>query len=456
MIRALLLLGLLGLVIAAATWLSDNPGSLTAEWRGYRIETSAALVVAAVALIAFATALIYRFWLALRRTPRRIADAWRERRRRRGYQALTRGMVAVAAGDPTEARKQAKRAEVLLNEPPLTMLLSAQSAQLGGDDRAAETFFTAMTERSETEFLGLRGLLSQAMKQNDRPRALELARRAYRLQPDSEWVAKALFDLQVDAGLWLDAGVTNDELARRRLLPGPQAGRRKAVLTFEQSRHAEGRGDRAEEFRLLRKANDLVSDFVPVTVRLAHCLAQDGKGRKAAGLIEKAWSRMPHPDLFAAHLEIADAPDALQTVKAAEKLVRQNASHPESKIALAQASVDAGLWGEARRHLSDVVDGDAKDGYLGRACRLMAIVEEKENDDLAASREWLVRAANAGPDRTWVCGDCGNSAGDWAVRCGNCGGFDTYSWGTPPHVGRLIAPGGETGETKQFPSPGGQ
>ena len=37
-----------------------------------------------------------------------------------------RGMVAIAAGDAIEARKQEKQAHVLLDEPPLTMLLSAK------------------------------------------------------------------------------------------------------------------------------------------------------------------------------------------------------------------------------------------------------------------------------------------------------------------------------------------
>ena len=32
------------------------------------------------------------------------------------------------------------------------MLLSAQAAQLAGDDKAAERFFTAMLERRETRF----------------------------------------------------------------------------------------------------------------------------------------------------------------------------------------------------------------------------------------------------------------------------------------------------------------
>ena len=62
----------------------------------------------------------------------------RERRRRAGYRALTQGMVAVAAGDPQEARRFARSADALLADPPLTLLLSAQAAQLDGDETAAK------------------------------------------------------------------------------------------------------------------------------------------------------------------------------------------------------------------------------------------------------------------------------------------------------------------------------
>jgi HemY protein len=461
MLRALRFLAVLAVLIAAVLWLTDTPGTIQAEWRGYRIETSAALMIAVVALLMGASAVIYRGWIFLRRTPGTIAAAWRERRRRRGYEALTRGMVAVAAGDSGEAKKHSKRAEVLLNEPPLTMLLSAQAAQLGGDDKAAEGFFKAMSERPETEFLGLRGLLSQALAKGDRARALELARRAYRLRPASEWVAATLFDLQAQSGLWLDASVTNDELGRRKLVDRATSERRKGVLAFEQARLAQANGDPAAEFKHLRQAHDLAPDLVPAAARLAHLLAADGKERRAAGLIEKAWITAPHPDLAREYLNAKRADDALAAVKAMEKLARANPDHPESHLALAQAATDAALWGEARKHLELVLDAAGHDGYAGRALRLLAAVEDGEAEDPARAREWLLRAATAAPDNAWVCATCGNAAAEWTVTCSNCGQFDGYSWRTPPHAGGqagaldghadVLADGG----TARLPAPGG-
>jgi hypothetical protein len=96
-----LVLWLAGIVALAGlfTWLADRPGVLTVDWLGYRIETP--VVVAAVALLAVLI-LINASYGLMRRTwqaPGAVAEFFRSRRNRRGYEALSRGIVAVGAGD---------------------------------------------------------------------------------------------------------------------------------------------------------------------------------------------------------------------------------------------------------------------------------------------------------------------------------------------------------------------
>ena len=110
-------------------------------------------------ILLFVAILLHRLWRLVWRGPRDLARLNAERKRQQGYRALSQGMAAVAAGDAVEARRQAKIANAMLKDPPLTLLLAAQTAQLGGDEDAARRYFTAMLERPETSFLGLRGLL---------------------------------------------------------------------------------------------------------------------------------------------------------------------------------------------------------------------------------------------------------------------------------------------------------
>jgi len=436
MIRALFFFAVVFGLIWGTLTLTDYPGAVSLEWAGWRIDTSFAVLLGAVAVISLAVALTYRFWLFLRRSPGEIKTNWTAKRRQRGYQALTRGMVAVAAGDADEARRQAKRADALLDEPPLTMLVSAQAAQMRGDEDAAGTFFAAMIKRPETEFLGLRGLFNQAIKRGDKTEALSLARRAHRLQPKSTWVADSMFDLQISTGQWLDARVTSDDLQRRKLIDSATAKRRKAVLNYQLGLEAREQGDLSAAEDHLRDAIKLAPDFVPAVVDLAARWVNGGKSPKAVKIIEDSWATGPHPTLLEPYWMACGATDALDRVRAAKKLIQLNPGHPESRIALARASLEARLWGEARQSL-DMALAETSPSP-GRVCRMMAELEESENADQGRAREWLVRASQASADPVWVCDHCGNGVGEWSVTCGKCGEFDSFYWRSPPSVAGLM------------------
>ncbi len=435
MFRALRFLIFLGLLTGAVVWLANRPGVVTLRWLGWRADTSVALLIALVAAIAILASLLYRFWLFIRRAPKKIVRAYGDNRQRRGYLALTRGMVAVAAGDAEEAGKQAGRANGLLSDPPLTMLLSAQAAQLKGDEAAAAGFFTAMMKKPETEFLGLRGLLTQALKQGDGAGALKLAKRAYRIRPASRWVAANLFDLQVQAGDWPGAANTLKRSLKNKLVDKCEAKRREAVLAFEESRRALDEGDRDKALRLAGKAHKSAPDFQPAAVALARALVETGGLRRAARTIEQAWGQCPHPDFPELYFKAKRASDPLPKLKAAKRLVSFSPDHEESGIIVAETALAAEIWGEARKSLEPLISGAPAPSR--RVCRLMARLEESEHGDQKKSREWLMRAAAADADPAWVCSDCGNSVGGWSLLCGKCGGFDTYAWGTPPHIAGL-------------------
>ena len=187
MIRLVVTLTIIAGLVAGAVFFADRPGTVELVWQGTLIRTNVMVLVLGVVLLAMGSALAFHLLRKLLGGPAAFLRARREQRRRQGYRALTQGMVAVAAGDAVEALKYARKADVLLAEPPLTLLLSAQAAQLNGDERAAQNYFAAMLERPETEFLGLRGLLTKALREGDEATALRLAERAHTLRPKTPW-----------------------------------------------------------------------------------------------------------------------------------------------------------------------------------------------------------------------------------------------------------------------------
>lgn len=434
MLRALLLfLGLAALGIAAAS-LADDLGLVSMQWGGRRIETSTAVAATALLVLLILVAAIYRFWRWLLSSPLALSALRAEGRRRRGYKSLSSGLVAVAAGDLAQARKLARRTAQLLDEPALTLLLSAQAAQLDGDESAAKGYFQAMREQPETEFLGLRGLLVQARRAGDQAEALTLARRAFALRPDTPWVGGELFSLEAATGDWQAAEKTLAHSIKRKLLVGVEAARRQAVVLFAQARAAADLGESKRALELARKAHAQLPDFSPATALAGRLHGAGGDARKARRLLREGWRTSPHPDLLAAWLDIHPTDDAEPRLEAVQNLIADHAAHTESRMALAQAALDAGEFGLAREQLQAL----AAHAPTARVARLFADLEEAELGDGAAARQWLRQAAIWPPDATWVCQGCGRQNGDWAPHCPDCGSFDAFEWRQPPGAGAVL------------------
>ncbi|MBV8507114.1 MAG: heme biosynthesis protein HemY [Alphaproteobacteria bacterium] len=455
MIRGLLALLVAAGLITAAIFFADHPGQVEIVWQGWQVDTSVGVLAAAAVLAGLAFALL--FWLVslILGSPRAFLRHRRERRRRAGYRALTRGMVAVAAGDPQEAQRCARRADALLADPPLTLLLSAQAAQLGGDETAAKRFFTAMLERPEMEFLGLRGLLNQALHAGDRGTALRLTERAATLRPDTAWVVESLFELEAREGRWEAAQETLAQAVKRRIIPRARARHHRGVIIYELSLAAIANGDRARGRNLAAQAKTLTPDLAAPAAHHVRLLLQDRREGPAARAIEGAWRTIPHPDLAQVYAAIHDGVPPLDRFKSFERLATQNPDARETHLALAEAALGAQLWGEARRHLDRALSAPAppfidrlrnpaslsatpdpeEDAILAgptpRLCLMMARLEEAEHGVGPGSREWLDRAVAAMPDPRYVCATCGGESLEWRSLCPHCGGFDALAWRTP-------------------------
>ncbi len=445
-------------VAAAAGWFASEPGNVTLTFRGWQVETTAG--VAALGAAALVIAAIALFWLIsfVFGAPRRIRAWNRARRIDRGLKALAAGMVAVAAGDPKGASRQARRAENLLDAAPLTLLLSAQAAQLEGDDTAAENYFNDMLARPDTEFLGLRGLLIQAGRAGDSAGALAYAMRAAELRPDSSWVQRSLFELSVKSGLWAEAEAALKRAVRRGAIGRAVGARHRAVILLRQSDDAAAREFTVEARNLAQKARRAAPDFVPAAVRFAgfeHAAGRDGAARRA---LERAWRLSPHPELAAAYgglfagdggagdgdgAEGAGDAAALARVQGLERLVSKRPGHPDGHLALAEAALDARLWGEARAHLDRALDHYQEPGQgqqaPARLYRLYARWQEEENGDSAAAARYLSLAGEAAPDDRWICGQCGQGFASWSAACPQCQSFDSLAWGRPDPIAAIVA-----------------
>lgn len=448
-LRAFIVILLLVAAGALAAWLASTPGTVTLQWGGWRIDTAPGMIAGFLIVLFLFGAGLFWFLRSIGAIPARVKRKREARHREEGYLALTRGMVAIAAGDTAEARRFAGRANALLENPAGAVLIAAQAAQLEGDLATARQYYTAMLHRAETQLLGLRGLVAIAEQEGDLDTALASIDEAHRLSPKTGWVLTRRFHLFVQARRWEDAEDALRAAIRAKAVDGKAGQQQEAALLVQLSLMAERAGNTKQALDRARKAVAQQPGFQPAALQHAALLHAQGKNKAAAQIVEEAWKKAPHPDLARLFTKVAapkdrNAPGPMDALRAIERLAKHHPEHRETRMALARAAMDAKLWGQARHQLERL--GGVPAGGKGTnaatpphlpdagICRLWAELEEREPGDPAAARAWLARAASAPLAPAWLCRTCSAVAREWSALCGNCGAFDSYHWAAPPRV----------------------
>jgi HemY protein len=424
MIRILLFI--LGVVVAALglAWFADRPGTVTVEWLGYRVETSAFVGALAVAAVVVLLILIWAVLRYLLMRPAAVAAYVRERRRQQGYDALSRGLLAIGVGDRALAQRYAGIAARSLPREPLTALLRAQAAQLKGDRGAARRAFEAMLDRPETELLGVRGLFLEARRSNDNEAALALAEQAVKRDPKLAWGVNALFDMQARAGDW-EGALNTLAIARRNGHLEPNVAiRRRAVLLTAEAREAEA-SDPDKALALAGEALRLAPSLVPAAEIAGRILASKGESRQASRLVSRTWKLSPHPDLALVYAFAKPGQSPRERMKRVKHLASLAPDDVEGQIAIANAAVEAHEWQEARNALAPYLEGRPP----ARICMLMARIEGGEFGDKGREREWLARALRARRDRAWIAD--GYTSDRWQPVSPVTGAVDAFEWKAP-------------------------
>lgn len=434
MIRVFFIVAVFMAFAAGFAWLADNPGNVQFTWGGREIETS--LMVFAVGFVGLML-LIGIVWSILRtlwRSPHMLMGYFSSRRRDKGYNALSTGLVAVGEGDAKRAQKAANEAKKYLKDAPLAMLLKAQSAQLAGEHETARKTFHAMLEEPETKLLGLRGLFMEAERVNDPSAALQLAMGAmdeatkHPGRPNdgatvASWAGPAVLRYQSAAHDWDGALKTISANNAAGLIDRKEVKRKRAVVLVAKALDVED-GEPQEAKLAALEAHKLAPELIPAAVVSGRVLSRLGELRRAVKTLESTWKLSPHPDLAEAYAHVRPGDSPRDRVKRIKTLTRLSPEHLESAIALAKASIEAQDWETARAALRPHLTTPTQ-----RACLLMADIEEGEHGDKGRVREWLAKAVHAAADPVWVAD--GVVSDHWAPVSPISGLLDVYEWTVP-------------------------
>ncbi len=399
-----------------------------------------------IALIVFAAlvwlmlrllALVMAGWRFLNGDETALSRYFDRNRERKGFDALSAGMMAMASGEGQLALAKAAKAEKYLRKPELTNLLTAQAAEMAGDRKKAEETYRKLVENEATRFVGIRGIMKQKLADGDTDTALALAQKAFAIKPRHPETQDVLLGLQAQGEDWAGARKTLNAKLKYGALPRDIHKRRDAVLALSEARDIFAEDHSIEQREKAIEANRLSPDLIPAAVMAAQALQAQGKGKQALRVLKKAWQVQPHPDLAAAFAELEPQETPQERITRFAALTKLDPDHPETRMLLTELYIAAEDFPAARRALGDLAEYNA----TARAVSLMAAIERGSGAEDAVVQAWLAKALGVPRGPAWICDNCQHIHGDWAPVCDNCHGFDTLAW-KAPRVSDAAMPGG--------------
>ncbi len=422
MIRTLLIL--LGIVtlIALAIGLTPNTGIASLEWLNYRIDTTATTAVIIIGFLALGAVSFWNLALWLARSPQRAERARAEARRRQADEALTRGFMAVAAGDGNEARRLAVKALDLSDNIVLVRILSARAAETAGDAVATRAAYSAMLSVPELKLAGLKGLMELAEKQGEKAEAVKLATEAYSQARPAMWSFKTLFDARLEAGEWTGALELIDGALSRKLISPIFSERAKASLMAASAAAQESADEQSTRDQALdyaTRAAKLQPQFTPAAVIAARLLCKANKLGRAEDVLEAAWAAQPHPAIWLTYRDLVSDETPKERARRLQGLIDRNPKHRESRM----LQLERALLGAARPDIAAALAALEEDSNEDRITRRVGGLVARGASalgDIDTARIWVARATQARGEPEWSDIDSEGkafaySASDWST-----------------------------------------
>ena len=399
MIRIALALFVVSLLIVVAISLQGDPGAASLTWLGWQVNTTAAAAVLLIGLLALAATIFWRVLVWILESPTRAARARAESRRRQGRETLTRGFLAAAAGDGAEARRLAGKAAELDDETPqLVRILAAQAAEAGADHAAARAAYDAMLGFPDMRLAARRGLMQTALAQGDKPGALNHAAAAYDLAVTAPWAWRALLEARLEAADWSGALALTQSAVERRIVSPLIADRARAALQAASAAGLEAGAGKAPEraLELAQAAARARPDFTPAVVIVARLLAADGRGPRAAPLIEAAWKTRPHPALWLAWRDLRTDETPRERAARLAALAALNPQARESHFLSVEQALVAGDPDAARTAAAHLEDEPTTQRLAGLMARVAFAADRRDE-----ARAWIARGVEAPREAEW-------------------------------------------------------
>jgi len=400
MIRASLVVLVVAAAAVAILALTGDAGRASVVWLGWRADMTASAAALIVMFVSLFFTVGWRTLLWVLAAPRRAERVRAESRRRQANETLTRGFLAAAAGDGSEARRLAQKAADLADDTPgLVRVLAAQAAEAAGDVPAAQAAYAAMLGFPEMRLAGHKGLMQLALAQGERETALRHAHEAFNETRSARWAWRALLEARLEAAEW-SAGL---ELVKnaldRKIVPPVTAERARAALLAALAAQLEAATEpkaRSQALDSAVEAAKLQPGFAPGVVMAARLLSADAKVGRASASLENAWKVAPHPALWLAYRDLKTAETPRERADRLAVLAGQNPGHRESRILNVERALIVGDAAQARGAMGTLEAEPVTARIAGLRARVAFASGQPDE-----ARLWLAQGMGAPQEADW-------------------------------------------------------
>lgn len=371
---ALVLGGLVGVLV------TRDPGYVLVAYEGLALETSLWLALLFLVLVYLAIWLLVASFRYVG-SGRGSLVRWNQRRRDRAARDQTvRGLLLMAEGRWTEARKLLEGAARRVEAPLINYLNAARAAHEAGDQRGRDELLRAAHESTPGARFAVG--LTQAELQRSQGQwepCLATLLQLYRQAPRHAQVLRMLVDCYRHLEDWQAILELVGALRKNRALDAA------ALLALQlEAWRGRLRGARESPHALWERVPKELRREAALVVAFATAMAAAGENGHAEAVLRAALSHTWNPELVRLYGTLVTAEPGAQLV-VAEGWLKERPNDPDLLLALGRISLMNRQWAKAREYLEASLrlrrTAEAQ-GELGRLCT--ALGESERGGELLA------------------------------------------------------------------------
>ena len=336
------------LSVFAAHLLLQDPGYVAITFRGYLIEMSVPMLIAAVAI------LFLSIWLLVKlfRAPRKLGEAAGRYRSGRAGQRLTQGMIEIAEGNFAKGEKLLARAASTSDAPLLNFLQAARAAHLLGQGERRDGWLRQAYEQTPEAANAV--LLTQAELQLDQQQfeqALATLRQIEENAPNHGHALNLLGRLYYRLEDWEQLARVMPKIRKHGRVDNATLSKW-AIRVRSERFHKATDGEavllaRKELPRDLKQHPEILESYFMALMRV-------GQHDKAEKDLTTELKREWRPALARLY-GLVDSSDTTKQLNKAEAWLKNHDDDIELLLAAARLCLRNELWGKARSYLETVI-----------------------------------------------------------------------------------------------------